>query len=96
MNESRSSPAVEAVAQDGSAVARKRSKWENQAAEEDEQAIKIKKKAKLAAQERRRRERSVEEREREERLGKLDASSPLISMSDDFGFYGREFRSGGR
>lgn len=58
--------------------ARKRSKWESLAEEEDErEMVKIKKK-KLAAQERRRRERSAEEREREARLGESSDASSLV------------------
>ncbi|CED83063.1 pkinase-domain-containing protein [Phaffia rhodozyma] len=56
-------------------ASRKRSKWEDQAAREDELAIKIRKKNKLAAQERRRRERSAEERERESRLAAPSTSN---------------------
>lgn len=56
---------------------RKRSKWDEQAALEDELAIKIRRKNKIVAQERRRRERSAEAREREARLG--TSSRALVS-----------------
>jgi hypothetical protein len=64
-----SSPSTSGVGVEGGSISRKRSKWDDQAALEDELAIKIRRKNKAVAQERRRRERSADAREREARLG---------------------------